>query len=84
MKARFALLFAFALFQTLALPVAAQSEEDRVKAYIEQQKAAGIAPKSGSPNWKPGFTCNDLKQFSFAEYQECRYFYAVHGRFYKN
>ncbi|MFK8018817.1 MAG: hypothetical protein AB8B86_03535 [Pseudomonadales bacterium] len=84
MKTLSTLLFTLAVFQALAVPVAAQSEEDRVKNYIEQQKAAGIAPKSGSPHWKPGFTCNDLKQFSFAAYQECRYFYAVHGRYYKN
>ncbi len=69
---------------TASFNVAAQSEEQRVKDYIAKQKAAGIAPKPSNPHWKAGFTCNDLKQFSFAEYQECRYYYAVHGRFYKS
>lgn len=60
------------------------NEEAKVQAYIAKQKAAGVAPRSSNPNWKPGYTCNDLKKHSFAEYQECRYYYAVHGRFYPN
>lgn len=57
-------------------------EEQQVQAYISQQKAAGIPPKPDNAHWKPGYTCNDLKKHSFAEYQECRYYYSVHGRFY--
>ncbi len=58
------------------------SEEQQVQAYISKQKAAGIPPKPGNANWKPGYTCNDLKKHSLAEYKECRYYYSVHGRFY--
>ncbi len=58
------------------------AEEGKVQAYIKQQKAAGMPPQKSSANWKPGFTCNDLKHFSWQEYQECRYYYAVNGRYY--
>lgn len=57
-------------------------EEQQVQAYIRQQRTAGVPPKPGNANWKPGYTCNDLKKHSFVEYQECRYYYSVHGRFY--
>ena len=58
------------------------AEEGRVQTYIKQQKVAGKAPLPNSANWKPRFTCNDLKHFSWQEYQECRYYYAVNGRYY--
>ena len=57
-------------------------DEKKVQAYIAKQKAANIPPKEANARWKAGYTCNDLKQYSFAEYQECRYYYSVHGRFY--
>lgn len=62
--------------------LANDAEENKVKAYIKKQKAAGTKPKASSPNWKKGYTCNDLKKQSFDEYQECRYYYEENGRFY--
>ncbi|MEM8496952.1 MAG: hypothetical protein AAF542_02950 [Pseudomonadota bacterium] len=70
------------LSQQLVAAEPESQEEQQVQAYISQQKAAGIPPKTGNANWKPGYTCNDLKKHSVAEYQECRYYYSVHGRFY--
>lgn len=78
-------LLALLLLLVEPLVVAAEpetNEEQKVQAYISQQRAAGIPPKPDNANWKPGYTCNDLKKHSFAEYQECRYYYSVHGRFY--
>lgn len=75
------LLFALSQQQTAAADAAADDEQ-KVQAYISQQKAAGVPPEPTNPHWKPGYTCNDLKKHSFAEYQECRYYYSVHGRFY--
>ena len=78
-------LLALLLLLAEPLVVAAEpesNEEQKVQAYISQQRAAGIPPKPDNANWKPGYTCNDLKKHSFAEYQECRYYYSVHGRFY--
>jgi len=70
-------------FSLLSSPIhAADPDEAKVKEYIKKQKAAGVKPKAGSPNWKKGYTCNDLKKQSFEEYQECRYYYAENGRFY--
>ncbi len=71
------------LWQTLVFAAEpAANEEQKVQAYISQQKAAGVPPKPDNPHWKPGYTCNDLRKHSFSEYKECRYYYAVHGRFY--
>ena len=73
----------FVLWPVFAVAVEPETnEEQQVQAYIAQQKAAGVPPKPNSAHWKPGYTCNDLKQYSFEEYKECRYYYAVHGRFY--
>ncbi len=58
------------------------NEEQKVQAYIKQQQKAGVSPAPSGPNWKPGYTCADLKKFSFKEYCECRYYYVVHGRYY--
>lgn len=58
------------------------AQENEVKAYIAARKAEGAAPKPESPNWKAGYTCNDLKKYSLEEYCECRYYYAENGRFY--
>lgn len=58
-------------------------EEAKVDAYIEQQLKSDIKPPEykGS-NWRNGFTCNDLAQYSFNEYRNCRYYKRYHGRYY--
>lgn len=57
-------------------------QEAKVKAYIEQQTAAGVAPRSTSKFWKKGYTCQDLLHHSWEEYRECRYYYQVNGRYF--
>jgi hypothetical protein len=60
------------------------SRESEVQAYIKQQIAAGVPPRSSSPHWKKGYTCQDLLRHDWVEYRECRYYYKVNGRYYPN
>ena len=60
------------------------AEEEKVKAYIADATKRGMAPAAQpGPNWRSGYTCQDLVRYSWNEYQECRYHHWYYGRYYR-
>jgi hypothetical protein len=60
--------------QVLSQPFSV-ADEAQVKAYIED------APYTGK-HWRPGYTCYDLRPYSYREYLGCRHYYFYYGRYY--
>ncbi len=60
------------------------ADEARVKAYIQDAQKRGEvpAPYTGK-HWKPGYTCVDLRPYSYREYLACRYYHFYYGRYYR-
>jgi hypothetical protein len=60
------------------------ADEARVKAYIEDAQRRGEVPPSYTgKHWKPGYTCVDLRRYSYQEYLACRYYYSYYGYYYR-
>ena len=54
----------------------------RVDAYIEQAMKDNLKPVTKAPeNWKPGYTCRDMRRYSYRSYRDCRYHYRYYGRY---
>src|SRR5574343_504604 len=54
--------------------------EANLNAYIEDATKRGIPPKSEpSKYWRRGYTCNDLRRYSWADYRDCSYYYHYYG-----
>jgi hypothetical protein len=59
------------------------ADEAQVKAYIEGAQWRGEVPQAyKGKNWRPGYTCVDLRPYSYQEYLACRYYYSYYGRYY--
>ena len=60
------------------------ANEAKVKAYIEDATKRGLVPAAQpGPHWRPGYTCQDLAQYSWQEYRDCRYYYWYYGYYYR-
>lgn len=54
--------------------------EANLNAYIEEATKKGIPPKTQpSKYWRNGYTCNDLRRYSWNDYRDCSYFYRYYG-----
>jgi hypothetical protein len=59
------------------------ADEAKVKAYIEDAQRRGEVPQPYTgKHWKPGYTCADLRPYSYREYLACRYYHSYYGRYY--
>jgi hypothetical protein len=59
------------------------ADEAKVKAYIEGAQRRGEVPLPYTgKHWRPGYTCYDLRPYSYREYLACRYYHAYYGRYY--
>jgi hypothetical protein len=68
--------------QVLSKPFSV-ADEAQVKAYIEDAQRRGEVPQAyKGKNWRPGYTCVDLRPYSYREYLACRYYYSYYGRYY--
>jgi hypothetical protein len=68
--------------QVLSQPFSV-ADEAQVKAYIEGAQRRGEVPQPYKGKyWRPGYTCVDLRPYSYREYLSCRYYYSYYGRYY--
>lgn len=59
-------------------------DEAKVKAYIEDAQKRKIVPQPYTGTyWRPGYTCYDLRPYSYQEYLSCRYYYSYYGHYYR-
>jgi hypothetical protein len=60
------------------------ADEAKVKAYIEDAKRRGEVPQPYiGKHWRPGYTCYNLRLYSYREYLACRYYYSYYGHYYR-
>jgi len=56
--------------------------EAELNSYIEEATRKGLEPKvKPSSHWRRGYTCNDLRRYSWSEYRDCVYYHRYHGRY---
>jgi len=68
--------------QVLSKPFSV-ADEAQVKSYIQDAQRRGEVPQAyKGKNWRPGYTCVDLRPYSYQEYLACRYYYFYYGRYY--
>lgn len=54
--------------------------EANLNAYIEEATKRGTPPKSEpSRYWRRGYTCADLRRYSWTDYRDCTYYYRYYG-----
>ncbi|MAF83538.1 MAG: hypothetical protein CL797_05485 [Chromatiales bacterium] len=54
----------------------------RVDAYIEQAMKDDLKPVTKAPDyWRPGYTCRDMRRYTYRAYRDCRYHYRYYGRY---
>ena len=57
-------------------------DQAAVNAYLEEALKKGVIPSEVRPkNWRPGYTCDNLR-YSLYQYRDCLYYYRYHGRYY--
>jgi hypothetical protein len=60
------------------------ADEVQVRAYIEGAQKRGELPQPYTgKNWKPGYTCVNLRPYSYQEYLSCRYYHFYYGHYYR-
>jgi hypothetical protein len=60
------------------------ADEAKVKSYIEGAKRRGEVPQPYTgKHWRPGYTCYDLRPYSYREYLACRYYRSYYGHYYR-
>jgi hypothetical protein len=65
--------------QVLSKPFSV-ADEAQVKAYIEDAQRRGEVPQPYTgKHWRPGYTCYDLRPYSYREYLACRHYYFYSG-----
>ncbi len=58
-------------------------EPEKVDAYILEASKKHIKPiEYTGPHWKDGYTCNDMLQYSWTEFRDCRYYHHYYGHYY--
>ena len=57
--------------------------EAELNSYIDAATKRGEVPKPyQGTNWRPGYTCADLRPYGWREYRDCMYYYRYYGRYY--
>jgi len=68
--------------QVLSKPFSA-ADEAQVKSYIaDAQQRGEIPPPYRGNYWRPGYTCVNLRSYSYQEYLACRYYHSYYGHYY--
>lgn len=54
--------------------------EASLNAYIEEATRKGKPPKTEpSKYWRQGYTCADLRRYSWTDYRDCSYYHHYYG-----
>lgn len=58
-------------------------EESKIDAYIAAATKKGEKPAAYTgTHWQPGYTCANLRSYSYNEYRDCRYYHNYYGSYY--
>jgi hypothetical protein len=69
--------------EVLSKPFSAE-DEAQVKSYIADAQRRGEVPSPYAGRyWRPGYTCTNLRPYSYQEYLACRYYHSYYGHFYR-
>ncbi|MDO8844380.1 MAG: hypothetical protein Q7U98_11090 [Methylicorpusculum sp.] len=56
------------------------ADNAKLEAYIEEATKNGTPPVSTpSKYWRRGYTCGDLRRYSWNDYRDCSYFHRYNG-----
>ena len=67
--------------EVLSKPFSVETEAN-LEAYIKDATERGMPPKSTpSKYWRSGYTCGDLRRYSWNDYRDCSYYYRYYGRY---
>lgn len=65
--------------QVMKQPFSVENDAN-LNAYIEDATRRGIPPRSQpSKHWRQGYTCADLRRYSWTDYRDCSYYYQYYG-----
>ncbi len=68
--------------EVMSQPFYAEHPE-QVNAYIRQAMKKRVKPQVyQGEHWKPGYTCQDMLQYSWSEYRDCMYYHRYYGHDY--
>ena len=68
--------------QVLSKPFSV-ADEAQVKSYIaDAQRRGEVPPPYTGKYWRPGYTCVDLRPYSYREYLACCYYHSYYGHYY--
>jgi hypothetical protein len=60
------------------------ADEAKLEAYIKDATERGTPPKTTpSRYWRNGYTCGDLRRYSWNDYRDCSYYYRYHGYYWR-
>ena len=58
-------------------------EQAKLEAYLQDALKRKIVPgEYTGTHWRRGYTCRDLRPYSYYEYRDCMYYYRYYGRYY--
>lgn len=67
--------------QVLSSPFSVE-DDAKLEAYIKDATERGKPPRSTpSKYWRRGYTCRDLRRYSWLDYRDCSYYYRYYGRY---
>lgn len=67
--------------QILSQPFSVE-DNAKLEAYMNEAQKKGIPPvATPSRFWRRGYTCADLRPYSWNDYRDCSYYYRFHGRY---
>ncbi len=56
------------------------ADEAKVDAYIKEAMEKDLKPVEKVPSyWQPGYTCADIRGYSWSDYRSCRYYHSYYG-----
>jgi hypothetical protein len=59
-------------------------EQAKLEAYLQDALKRKIVPgEYTGTHWRRGYTCRDLRPYSYYEYRDCMYYYRYYGRYYR-
>lgn len=65
--------------QVMEKPFSVENEAN-LNAYIEEATKRGTPPRSEpSKYWRRGYTCGDLRRYSWYDYRDCSYYHRYYG-----
>ena len=55
-----------------------------IDAFVEKALKSDMVPQEyEGNNWRPGYTCANLRQYGYYQYRNCLHYYRYHGRYYR-